>query len=102
MISSAIWLLVFVGGALWLAYQRASLAVATIAYAIALWAYTWFGDAGLAWLMPLWVLLAIMVLFNIDGLRLRFISRPFLRTYRRMLPALSTTEAEALAAGSVW
>jgi acyl-CoA dehydrogenase len=102
MVSSAIWLLVFGGGALWLAYQRASLTAATITYAVALWAYTWFGDAGLAWLVPLWVLLAIMVLLNIDGLRLRFISRPFLRTYRRMLPAMSTTEAEALAAGSVW
>jgi len=102
MISSAIWLLIFLGGALWLAYQRASLKVTTIVYAIALAAYTWLGDAGLAWLTPLWVLLAILVLLNIDDLRMRFISRPFLLTYRRMLPAMSTTEAEALAAGSVW
>lgn len=102
MISTAIWLVVFGGGVLWLAYQRASLAVTTFAYALALAAYTWFSEASLAWLAPLWALLAILIMLNVDGLRQRFISRPFLRTYRRMLPAMSTTEAEALAAGSVW
>jgi acyl-CoA dehydrogenase len=44
----------------------------------------------------------VLVVLNIDALRIRFISRPFLRTYRRMLPSMSQTEKDALEAGTVW
>ena len=47
-------------------------------------------------------LFAVLVLLNIDAFRIRFISRPFLRTYRRMLPSMSQTEKDALEAGTVW
>ena len=47
-------------------------------------------------------MLALLVLLNIDAFRIRFISRPFLRTYRRMLPSMSQTEKDALEAGTVW
>ena len=47
-------------------------------------------------------MLAVLVLLNIDAFRIRFISRPFLRTYRRMLPSMSQTEKDALEAGTVW
>ncbi len=43
-----------------------------------------------------------MALLNVDAFRLRFITRPFLKTYRRMLPTMSDTEREALEAGTVW
>jgi len=99
---SVLWLVLFAGGALALAYRRATLKTATVAYALALLAYTWFGSGALAWLAFLWLILAVLVLLNIDSVRLRYVSRPFLRTYRRLLPSMSSTEKEALDAGTVW
>ena len=99
---SVVWPIAFVVGALILAYRRVSLLTATIAYGLYLLVYSWFGAAPLWWLGALWLVLAAMVLLNIDALRMRFISRPFLRAYRRMLPSMSITEQEALAAGTVW
>jgi acyl-CoA dehydrogenase len=34
--------------------------------------------------------------------QMRYLTKPFLRTYRRLLPAMSDTEREALEAGTVW
>lgn len=102
MLIGLFWFLLFFVGALILAYRRASLSTATLAYGGALLAYTWMGSAGLAWLIALWLVLAGLVLLNIDTVRIRFISRPFLRTYRRLLPSMSATEKDALDAGTVW
>jgi acyl-CoA dehydrogenase len=96
-----IWFLVFLIGALVLAYRRVSLLTATLAYGGALLLYAFTG-ANLASMMVLWIVLAGLVLLNIDAFRIRFISRPFLRTYRRMLPTMSQTEKDALEAGMVW
>jgi acyl-CoA dehydrogenase len=96
-----IWFLVFLIGALVLAYRRVSLLTATLAYGGALLLYAFTG-ANLASMMVLWIVLAGLVLLNIDAFRIRFISRPFLRTYRRMLPTKSQTEKDALEAGTVW
>ncbi len=49
-----------------------------------------------------WLPLVALWLLNINALRQTFITRPFLRTYRRLLPSMSTTEKEALEAGTVW
>jgi len=100
--TSVIWALLFALGALILAYQRVSLRTATITYAAALLIYTWFGAGSPAWLITLGVVLFVLVLLNLDPFRIRFISRPFLRTYRRMLPSMSQTEKDALEAGTVW
>ena len=96
-----IWFLVFLIGALVLAYQRVSLLTATLAYGGVLLLYAFTG-ANLVTMIVLWVVLAGLVLLNIDAFRIRFISRPFLRTYRRMLPSMSQTEKDALEAGTVW
>jgi acyl-CoA dehydrogenase len=101
-VSSVIWFVAFLVGALVLAYQRVSLLTATVAYGGALLVYGFFGTPGLPLLAVLWTVLAVMVLLNIDAFRIRFISRPFLRTYRRMLPSMSQTEKDALEAGTVW
>lgn len=101
-VGTVIWLVIFIGGALLLAYRRSSLITATVAHGAALLAYTWMGSAGMAWLVILWVVLAVLVLLNIDGLRLSFITKPFLLVYRRLLPSMSSTEREALEAGTVW
>jgi acyl-CoA dehydrogenase len=96
-----IWFFIFLLGALALAYQRVSLLTATLAYGGALLLYAFTG-ASLVTMIVLWVVLAGLVLLNIDAFRIRFISRPFLRTYRRMLPSMSPTEKDALEAGTVW
>jgi acyl-CoA dehydrogenase len=101
-VSSVLWFLLFLIGALVLAYQRVSLLTATIAYGGALLLYALAGDASLTWMIVLCAVLAVLVLLNIDAVRIQFITRPFLRTYRRMLPSMSQTEKDALEAGTVW
>jgi len=96
-----IWFLIFLLGALVLAYQRVSLLTATLAYAGAMLIYAFTTAAPVSTLL-LVALFAVLVLLNIDAFRIRFISRPFLRTYRRMLPSMSQTEKDALEAGTVW
>jgi acyl-CoA dehydrogenase len=99
---TALWFLVLCGGALYLAYQRASLRAATLATGITLLAYTLLRDPATPWLVALWLAFGVMALLNVTAFRLRFITRPFLKTYRRMLPSMSDTEREALEAGTVW
>jgi len=99
---TALWLLVFVGGALYLAYQRVSLRAATLAAGVVLISYSFTRQPATPWLATLWLAFGTMVLLNVDAFRLRFITRPFLKTYRRMLPSMSDTEREALEAGTVW
>jgi acyl-CoA dehydrogenase len=96
------WLLIFVGGALYLAYHRISLRAATLAVAVVLVAYSVFGSGSLPWTIALWTAFAALVLLNIDAIRLRYVTKPFLMVYRRMLPTMSDTEREALEAGTVW
>ncbi|HSD53821.1 MAG TPA: acyl-CoA dehydrogenase [Burkholderiales bacterium] len=97
-----LWLLVIVAGALYLAYQRVSLRTATLAAGAALVAYSVLGSGPLPWMLLLWAVFALLVALNVDPLRKRWLTRPFLRTYRRLLPAMSDTEREALEAGTVW
>jgi acyl-CoA dehydrogenase len=96
------WLLLFIGGALALAYHRVSLATATIAAGAALIAYTLLGFGPLPWLAILWLGFFALVALNVDALRMRFVTKPFLLVYRRLLPSMSDTEREALEAGTVW
>ena len=99
---TAFWILLIVGGALYLAYQRISLGVATLAVGAALVAYSLLGSAPLPWLVVLWTGFAVLALLNVGAFRMRYITKPFLVVYRRMLPAMSDTEREALEAGTVW
>ncbi len=96
------WLLLFLGGGIYLAYHRVSLFGSTIATAVALLAYTAFGDGSFLWLLVLWILFGGMVVLNITELRREKITRPALDVYRTMLPSMSDTEREALEAGNVW
>src|SRR5262249_48382340 len=54
------------------------------------------------WKIGLAVPVALMLLLCIRPLRMRLITRPFMRKYRKLLPAMSSTEREALDAGTVW
>ena len=97
-----VWLLLFVGGALALAYHRVSLATATLAAGVAVLAYTLLGHGSTLWLAALWIAFFAMAALNVDALRMRFVTKPFLLIYRRLLPSMSDTEREALEAGTVW
>ena len=48
------------------------------------------------------MLVAALWLLNVRPLRAGLITRPFMRAYLRLLPAMSQTEKEALEAGTVW
>jgi acyl-CoA dehydrogenase len=98
----SLWLLLFVGGALYLAYHRVSLRAATVAVGVALFAYSLMGNGSLPWLFALWAAFTALALLNVSALRMRWVTKPFLMVYRRMLPTMSDTEREALEAGTVW
>ena len=102
LIISLFWALLFVGGAIYLAYQRVDLRTSTVAAGLALVAYTVFGDGAWWWLLLLWALFGLMVVPNLAEVRREKITRPLLEVYRKMLPSMSATEREALEAGSVW
>ena len=102
MLVSLMWVLLFVGGGIFLAYQRIDLKTSTVATGLALLAYTVFGNGWWLWLLLLWAAFAAMAALNVPELRREKITRPLLGIYRRMLPSMSDTEREALEAGSVW
>jgi acyl-CoA dehydrogenase len=90
--------------ALWiLAYHRASAPLWTIVTAVGLALLTYFIALPPWLLVTLWAaLVVIAVLFNPTAIRRQLVSRPLLQLFRRILPAVSQTEREALEAGTVW
>jgi acyl-CoA dehydrogenase len=102
LIVSLLWLLLFVGGGIYLAYQRTDLRTSTVAAGIAVLAYWIFGDGFVLWKIVLTLLFGLMVIPNLIDVRREKITRPLLDIYRKMLPSMSDTEREALEAGSVW
>ena len=99
---SSFWALLFVGGGIYLAYQRIDLRTSTIATGIALAVYTVFGSGAWWWLILLWLAFGVMVVPNLVEVRREKITKPLLAIYRKMLPSMSSTEREALEAGNVW
>ena len=93
---------VFVIAVLVLAYKRLPLLAFSVVFTVLFIVYSWFGDPSGLWKGLLLLMLAMMWLFNIRPLRKALISRPFLKTYLRLLPTMSPTEREALEAGTVW
>ncbi|MDP3030884.1 MAG: acyl-CoA dehydrogenase, partial [Rhodocyclaceae bacterium] len=53
-------------------------------------------------LLGIVVLAMVAALFLVRPLRRTLITRPIFATYRSLLPQMSDTEKEALAAGTVW
>ncbi len=97
--------LLLIAAVLFLAYRRLSLLAFSVTFTLLLAAYTVLGPmsaAAVAWKGCLWLLLAALWLLNVRSLRKRLITRPFMKTYLRLLPPMSPTEREALEAGTVW
>jgi acyl-CoA dehydrogenase len=87
---------------LYLAYKRLSLLAYTATFGALLVAYTAIGEPAGLWKGFLWLLFVGLVLLNMAPLRQSLLTRPFMKIYRRMLPSMSSTEREALEAGTVW
>ena len=102
LIVSLLWLLLFLGGGIFLAYQRIDLRTSTVAAGIAVLAYWILGDGPILWKIVLTLLFGLMVIPNLIEVRREKITRPLLDVYRKMLPSMSDTEREALEAGNVW
>src|ERR1700686_1149259 len=96
------WALSFVGVLLFLAYCRSSLRRSSCVLGILLLAYWALASFPEWWKIVVSIPYALLLLLNIRPLRLRAVTRPFLRNYRRLLPSMSVTEREALDAGTVW
>jgi acyl-CoA dehydrogenase len=92
----------FIGALLYLAYRRLSLLAFTLTFTVLLAAYTILGAPAGIWKGLLWVALALLWLLNLRPLRIALITRPFMKSYLKLLPAMSPTEKEALEAGTVW
>jgi acyl-CoA dehydrogenase len=87
---------------LYLAYRRLPLFFFTISFTVLMVAYWLLGHPSGVWQGLLWLLLILFWLLNLRPLRIALISRPFMRSYRRLLPPMSDTERDALEAGTVW
>src|SRR5260370_21006652 len=96
------WAALFLGVLLILAYRRSSLSRSSCVLGILLLAYWALGTFPEWWKILVSIPYASLLLLNIRPLRLRAVTRPFLRSYRRLLPPMSATEREALDAGTVW
>jgi acyl-CoA dehydrogenase len=94
--------IVFIAAVLYLAYRRMPLLIYTVTFTVLLVAYTIVGHPVGVWAGFLWLLLALLWLLNVKPLRIALVSRPFMKAYLRMLPSMSSTEREALEAGTVW
>ncbi|MFO1426586.1 MAG: acyl-CoA dehydrogenase [Steroidobacteraceae bacterium] len=94
--------LTFVVAVFYLAYKRLNLLAFTATFFVLLALYTAVGAPAGVWKGFLWLMFAVLALLNVRPLRKALITRPFMKAYRRMLPAMSQTEREALEAGTVW
>ena len=96
------WFLFAAAALVWLAYRRVTLGVASVLLGTLLLAYWLLGHAGPGWKVLVTLPVALLALLNLRGLRMRLVTRPFLKGYLRLLPTMSSTEREALEAGTVW
>ena len=89
-----VWYLAYqgAGASLWIAVLISSLVAITLATDI-----QWYIST------PLWLLAATLILLlGVPAMRQKFITARLLKQFRKVMPAMSRTEKEALEAGSVW
>jgi acyl-CoA dehydrogenase len=96
--------LILLPGLLWaLLYFRTSLLVGTIVTAIALANWSYFISHSIFAIALVWIsFFAIAISLNNTSLRRAWISDKALKAFRKVMPAMSQTERDALEAGTVW
>jgi acyl-CoA dehydrogenase len=96
------WFSVFIVCCGVLAYHRASRLVWTLSFAILMLLMTFLGKTSTAGIVVSWLFfLIVFVPINVLKLRREYLSKPILDFYRTVMPTMSRTEREALAAGTV-
>ncbi|MDR3478749.1 MAG: acyl-CoA dehydrogenase [Gammaproteobacteria bacterium] len=96
------WFFVFAACFCVLAYHRAALTVWTLSFAILLLFLTVFRGVSSIAITVTWIIcLLIFTPLNVISWRRQYLSRPILKFYRKIMPTMSRTEKEALAAGTV-
>lgn len=97
------WILAGIAAAWTLAYLRTPLGVLTIVVAAALAGATYFCPLSRTTLLLVWPIFVVAVaVLNLPVLRRVLISNHLFAMFRRIMPSMSTTEREALDAGTVW
>jgi acyl-CoA dehydrogenase len=97
------WTLIALAAVWSLAYFRAPLLFWTVAVAGGLVAvYVYAAPSRVIALAVALLLFAVMAALNLPPLRRKLIGVPLLKVFRRIMPAMSDTEREALEAGTVW
>ncbi|MBO1255555.1 acyl-CoA dehydrogenase FadE [Alteromonas sp. 5E99-2] len=97
--SSFVWFLIITSVLVVSSYRRCSLANTTWFTAIALFIGMIMGDIGFF----SWLLFAVVFIpLNITSVRQNYLTRPILDFYKKVMPDMSSTEKEAIDAGTVW
>jgi len=97
-----LWILFSIGCISVLAFNRASLRVWTLGIFVLLFLISTLSNAGVFTLTVFWIIYAALALFlNIMPLRRALFTNHVLAFYRRIMPAMSQTEEEALNAGDL-
>ena len=92
-----LWTLIIIATLGAASYFRMKLMNATIAVAIAMLLGSIFGPVGgIAWL----VFLIIAIPLNVESLRKKYLTAPILDTYKKIMPEMSSTERDAIDAGT--
>ena len=82
-----------------MSYVRTSLSSYTLAFATLMVLGSFFNIIGIV----SWLLFAVIALpLNIDSIRQQFISMPLLALFKKIMPQMSSTEQEAIDAGTTW
>ena len=95
------WLVVFFVAMGALSYHRAALWVWTASLTVILAAITFMCGISIGIIFAWILFLAAIIPLHVKKLRHRFISKPLLTLYRNVMPTMSRTEREAIAAGTV-
>ena len=97
------WMIVTVGAVCALAFVRAALFVWTVVFAAILFSFTFFSSAGAFFTVLAWAVYGLVFIpLNVKAIRRTLISKPLLSIFRRITPAMSQTERDAIEAGTVW
>jgi len=97
---SLLFFLVFIG---FLAYRRSSRIEWTIGLTTVFFLFTLMADDGSVFMQLIWIIFGISaIVIGVPTLRRLLISNRILSLYKKLLPAMSQTEQEALDAGTVW
>jgi len=100
--STFIFLLILIAGNAYLSFNRMSLKSFAITNAAILVAFLISGCDSTLLGLVMFVITGIAVFLNFVPLRQRFLSQPAFGIFKKVLPSMSTTEKEALEAGTTW